>query len=274
MGLRAQDFLGDTPYRDPSGAAVGAVASWYDITALREQEADLRSFAAVAAHDLKSPLAAVAGYAELLAEPEAPPFPAARIRAGVERMRRLIDDLLTYATARDAALQPVPIDLRAVVDETVSRHLEHAAARPDAVTPAVFVGPLPAVHADPVLLRQLLQNLIGNAVKYTPPGQTPRLDITASTGDGHVCLTIADRGIGIPEGQHRAIFESFHRAHRDSPFPGTGLGLAICQRIATRHGGAITATDNPGGGARFHITLPTPPATTTPTQPTGRSRVH
>nr|WP_239320528.1 ATP-binding protein [Planomonospora parontospora] len=106
------------------------------------------------------------------------------------------------------------------------------------------------------MIRQLLTNLIGNAIKYTPPGHAAHVDITGTrTGDGRVCVEIADRGIGIPPGEHQAIFAGFHRAA--TGYTGTGLGLAICQRIVERHGGTITATDNPGGGARFTFTLPT-----------------
>jgi signal transduction histidine kinase len=115
------------------------------------------------------------------------------------------------------------------------------------------------VHADPVVLRQLLHNLIGNAIRYNDPGRAARVDITTGTedlADGRVALCIADRGIGIPAGQHEAIFGSFHRAHTSTGIPGTGLGLAICRRIAERHGGTITAQDNPGGGTRITATLP------------------
>ncbi|WP_196468225.1 ATP-binding protein [Planomonospora sp. ID91781] len=120
----------------------------------------------------------------------------------------------------------------------------------------MYIGPLPTVEADLSMIRQLLTNLIGNAIKYTPPGHAAHVDITGTrTGDGRVCVEIADRGIGIPPGEHQAIFAGFHRAA--TGYTGTGLGLAICQRIVERHGGTITATDNSGGGARFTFTLPT-----------------
>jgi signal transduction histidine kinase len=108
-----------------------------------------------------------------------------------------------------------------------------------------------------VLLRQVIDNLLGNALKYTPPGQPVRVTVTAQPGgDGFTAVEVADRGIGIPDGQHTAIFERFHRAHPGTTYPGTGLGLAICQRIIERHGGTITATDNPGDGTIFRFTLP------------------
>jgi len=103
----------------------------------------------------------------------------------------------------------------------------------------------------------LLIYLIGNAIKYTAPDATPVLTITSRHLDGAVEVTVADNGIGIPAGQHKAIFDNFHRAHRDAAaYGGSGLGLAICQRIVARHGGTISAADNPGGGSRFIFTLP------------------
>ncbi|GIJ44916.1 hypothetical protein Val02_18020 [Virgisporangium aliadipatigenens] len=256
------------PLRGADGAVIGAVSSCSDVTALRDQQAELAAFAGVVAHDLKAPLAGVGGYAELIDEElqsgEADPAVLQpllkRVCTGVARMGGLIDDLLDYATARDASINATAVDLRSVLDEVVPVVL--AGSRTDD-RPDIYIGPLPPVHADPAMLRQLMHNLLGNAVKYTPPGRTARVDITAGPdeGDGMVHLRVADRGIGIPEGQHEAIFHTFHRAHRDAAFPGTGLGLAICQRIVHRHGGTIAASDNPGGGARFELTLPAALAT-------------
>jgi signal transduction histidine kinase len=248
------------PLRDPRGAVTCAV----EVTALREREAELHAFAGVVAHDLKSPLTAITGYAGIAAEClQAEPadldtarFTVDRLVASSARMRRLIDDLLTYATARDIALRVAATDLRAVVDRVVTGRL--AEPRPaDVPAPEIYVGPLPAVQADPVLLGQLVENLIGNALRYSPPGQPARVDVTAQEHEpGWVRVEVADRGIGIPAGQHVAIFNSFHRAHPAAGVSGNGLGLAICQRIVQRHGGGIDACDNPGGGARFRFTLP------------------
>jgi signal transduction histidine kinase len=122
--------------------------------------------------------------------------------------------------------------------------------------PRIEAGRLDQVDADAGAVRQLLENLIGNSIKYTAPDVIPHLEITSRRRGGTVEVTIADNGIGIPAGQHEAIFDNFHRAHRDTGYAGTGLGLAICHRIVTRHGGFITADDNPGGGSRFVFTLP------------------
>lgn len=232
---------------------------------LRQQKADLTAFAGVVAHDLRAPLATVLAYAELLRD-ELADIPTAssaglrepveKITGGIQRMGTLIDDLLTYATAREAGIRSVDLDLHALAEEVAITHLDAASAarRP---MPTIYVGALPAVHADPALIRQLLHNLIGNAIKYTPAGRAPRVDVTAYPAEhDRVGVQIADRGLGIPAGQHDAVFSGFHRAHIDSGIPGTGLGLAICHRIIERHDGSITAGDNPGGGTIISFTLP------------------
>ncbi|MFG1929024.1 ATP-binding protein [Cryptosporangium sp. NPDC048952] len=243
-----------------------AVVLFHDVTAERRHRDELAGFAGVVAHDLLNPLTTVDGWTEAAVDAlgEAPAHAAVveagdcltRVRRAAARMRGLINDLLAYTTARDAAVAPGLIDLSVVVAEI-------AIARTDAATavgnpaPRFAIGHLDAVHADPVLIRQLLDNLIGNSIKYTAPGVTPAISIRGGrTPDGSVRVEVSDNGIGIPAGQHEAIFENFHRAHRTAQYTGTGLGLAICKRIVERHGGTITAGDNPGGGARFVLTLP------------------
>jgi signal transduction histidine kinase len=115
------------------------------------------------------------------------------------------------------------------------------------------------VHADRVMVRQLLDNLVGNALKYTLPGQPARIDIAAHqrAGDAStVRIEIADRGIGIPTEEQPHVFNTFHRAAAHTGYGGTGLGLAICHRVVDRHGGTIGVSDNPGGGTRVTFTLP------------------
>ncbi|MDR7275757.1 ATP-binding protein [Catenuloplanes atrovinosus] len=246
--------------RTPAGEPAGAVSSSYDVTALREREAELTAFAGVVAHDLKNPLTSLTGYAEIVQEDLAE-LPDMHRQAGMldrmlntgARMRRLIDDLLELAAARDGAVRPDDVDLRELVEDVVEERLVTAGAP----MPRIHVAALDRVHADPAMVLQLVDNLIGNAVTYTPPGESAHLEVTsADTGDGWVRVEVADRGIGIPAGQHQAVFNDFHRAHPAAGYSGTGLGLAICRRIVTRHGGTIGVEDNPGGGARFWFTLP------------------
>ncbi|XVU22291.1 ATP-binding protein [Actinoplanes sp. CA-054009] len=241
----------------------GAVAVFHDITELRRYENDLAVFAGVVAHDLKAPLAVIRGHCEAAIEDlaDVPPSEAGdevhdglgRIVRAVDRMGGLIDTLLAYSTARNAPLRTRPVDLGALLGEVIRDRVEHL--RPQD-RPDVYVGPMPEVRADPDMLRHVLDNLVGNALKYVRPGTTPRVDITGEAAGRWARVEIADRGIGIPDEDKPEIFESFHRARTAAGYAGTGLGLAICQRIVERHGGEIGVADNPGGGTRFHFTIP------------------
>jgi signal transduction histidine kinase len=228
---------------------------------LRERETELERFAAVAAHDLKSPLTVIAGYSELVEDHLADGAGAQvgdwlrRIRGGTGRMQRLIDDLLAYAAAGDASLELTEVDLERLVADIVmdrTAHLQHD-------RPHIEIGRLPVVTADPVRLRQVMDNLIGNAVKYVRHGTAAQIDVSAER-DGPVWrVTVADHGIGIAPDQRDAVFAAFGRARGSEGYPGTGLGLAICRRIVNHHGGEILAEENAGGGTRFVFTLPVVP---------------
>jgi signal transduction histidine kinase len=164
---------------------------------------------------------------------------------------------------RSARADPVgPPEVRHLVTGVVSERTAHLLPAADAATPReavprIHIGPLPVVRADPGMIRQLLDNLIGNALKYTRVGQPADIGISATQSpDGTVDIQIADRGIGIPADEQADVFTSFHRAHTGRGYAGTGLGLAICQRVVDRHGGTIRAEDNPGGGTRIRVMLP------------------
>jgi signal transduction histidine kinase len=242
-----------------------AVVLFHDVTAERRQREELTNFAGVVAHDLLNPLTAVEGWTEATGEAlrDAPRHPAvgeatdslARVSRAAARMRELINDLLAYSTARDAAVAAVRADLNDVVRDIATARVDAAVAAGTPV-PEFVLDDLDPVLADVVLTRQLLDNLIGNAVKYTAPGVRPRIVVSCARAGDRVEVTVADNGIGIPAGQHEAIFGNFHRAHHGSGYSGTGLGLAICRRIVERHGGTIRAADAPGGGSRFTFTLP------------------
>jgi signal transduction histidine kinase len=238
-----------------------AVIVFHDVTADRRHRDELAAFAGVVAHDLLNPLATVEGWSEALDE-EVTGFAAdsvTRIRRAAARMRNLINGLLTYTTARDASLSPTAVDLDDLVRDIATHRLDHAAGTTGPM-PRFDIRDLATVDTDPVLTRQLLENLIGNAIKYTAPGVVPHITIrSAPAADGFVRIAVDDNGIGIPAGQHEAIFQNFHRAHADAGYAGTGLGLAICKRIVERHGGTITAADNDTGGSRMTFTLPAGP---------------
>ena len=243
---------------DPSAGQRGAVAVFHDITEVRRYETDLAVFAGVVAHDLKTPLTVVRGHCEMAEEmldedPGEARRALGRVIRAVDRMGGMIDTLLAYSTARHAPLKSGPVALGPLVAEVVEDRIPHL---PPGLRPSVQVTDLPYVRADAAMLRHVLENLIGNALKYVSPGTAARLDITAvPAGIGWARIEVADRGIGIPDRDKPVVFDRFHRAHAADGYVGTGLGLAVCKRIVERHGGEIGVTDNPGGGSVFFFTL-------------------
>jgi len=226
---------------------------------LRRREEELVGFAGIVAHDLRSPLARITGYADFLREEAAPRLEPAhrdfldRLYGGARRMQSLIDDLLNYATADNQTLLRRQVDLNRLVAEVIRDRVNGH----DAQQPAIVLWPLPTVDGDPVLLHQVLDNLIGNALKYTRAGQDPRIEINGTPQDGGgYRIEVADRGIGIPAAQRAAVFTPFTRADGSQNYHGTGLGLAIVHRIIERHGGEVGVEANPGGGSLFWFTLP------------------
>ena len=239
-----------------------AVVMYHDVTADRAQRTALESFAKVVAHDLRGPLGVVEGWTEMLeadleargelTREEATPK-LERIRDAAEGMQRLIGDLLDSSTARERQLRISVVDLESVARDVADQR----SAVTGSATPLIEVGPLPDVHADPALVRQLLDNLVGNAVKYVAPGATPRVSITGREVGEQVEVTVSDEGIGIPASERDRVFDAFHRAHSSGGYDGHGIGLAVCKTIVERHGGRITARPPLGPtGTRIVFTLP------------------
>jgi signal transduction histidine kinase len=222
-----------------------------------DRESELRALMTMAAHDLKNPLASVTAHVAMLREDygelgEDFRHDLAAIERGLHRLDRLTRELLDYART-DRELEPHPVPLDDLVGSIVEDHRT-------ATTRISVSGALPAVVADVTLLRHVLDNLIGNAVKYTPAGAIPEIEIRARTSaDGTTRIEVADRGIGIPDTDQPKLFGAFHRCANSTGYPGTGLGLNICRRIIERHGGRIGVESNPGGGSRFWFTLPAVP---------------
>lgn len=239
-------------------APARAMVNIRDVTLDRQHRDSLASFAGVVAHDLFSPLSIVDGWTEALTEEFAlgPVSPAVgtaivgRIHAAATHMRVFIGDLLSYTVARDQSLRRGAVDLTALARSLAGLRTDGPQA------PLIVVEDGLQVWADPGLVRQLLDNLIGNAVKYVAPGVRPTVEISGATRGDWLEVSVTDNGIGIPEEQREAVFETFHRAH-SGDFAGTGLGLAICRRIVDRHGGTIEVTAAPrGSGSTFVLTLP------------------
>jgi signal transduction histidine kinase len=174
---------------------------------------------------------------------------------GCRRMRDLIDSLLAHARAGSAGDPPTVVDLARVVGE-VERDLGATITARGAI---VSHGDLPEVLASADELRQVLANLISNAVKFVPPGDVPRVRVGSTRGVGEWIVTVDDNGVGIdPEFRDR-VFGAFERLHVREAYPGTGIGLAICRRIVERRGGRIWSDIGPDGGTRFAFTIPDPP---------------
>ena len=271
-----------TPYRDGAGRVVGVVAIARDITerAALEQELrdttaelhrsnrDLQQFAAVASHDLQEPLRKIRAFGDrLAAEPstdERSRDYITRMRNAAERMQTLIDDLLSYSrvTTTTEPFSDVRLD---VTVEGILDDLETAAEDSGAT---ITVDPLPVIQADGPQMRQLFQNLIGNAIKYRRPGVPPVVSVTTSdaaagepgsaavAADAQVRIVIADNGIGFEQRHAERIFGQFQRLHGRGEYEGTGMGLALCRRIVERHGGTVSAVGKPGVGSTFTIELP------------------
>ena len=245
-----------------------AVVIYHDVTADRAQRSELESFAGVVAHDLLGPLTMVEGWAEMLASdlnangslagPDAS-LKVGRISAGAQGMRRLIQDLLESSTSRDQTLRSTVVDL-----ESMARSVaEHRPEMTSSAAPDVEVAALPEVYSDGAMVRRLLDNLIGNAIKYVVPGEVAHVTVTARDVDDMIEVTVADEGIGIPADQRDRVFEAFQRAAGATEYDGHGIGLSVCKRIVDRHGGRISAEPPLGErGARIVFTLPASRAAT------------
>jgi PAS domain S-box-containing protein len=244
---------------------------------LARSNAELEQFAYVASHDLQEPLRKIQAFGGRLKlrhrdrlDDQGRDY-LDRVLAAAGRMRRLIEDLLALSRVTTKGQPFARVDLNVIAEGVVS-DLESRAQEVDAT---IDVGPLPAIDADPTQIRQLLQNLIGNALKFHRPGVPPVVTVRAEVipaadgpEDRTVCrVTVSDNGIGFEEKYLDRIFQVFQRLHGRQEYEGTGVGLAICRKIVERHGGAVTAQSTPGAGTTFVVTLPTRQPTPTHGEP-------
>jgi signal transduction histidine kinase len=231
--------------------------------ALRHSNRELEQFASVASHDLQEPLRKIEAFGDRLKGQARDNLDDQgrdyldRILTSASRMRTLINDLLSFSRIATRAQPFARISLDKIADEVVS-DLE---GRVQQVNGRVDLGELPEIEADPTQVRQLLQNLIGNALKFRKPDVNPVVSVTSVVAtrenEEPVCeLTVRDNGIGFEEVYLDRIFEVFQRLHGRNEYEGTGIGLAICRKIAERHHGTITARSQPGEGSTFVVTLP------------------
>lgn len=223
---------------------------------LERSNRDLGEMASIAAHDLKSPLTTIGGYANLLlnlpsvrSDPEALGY-VERIDAGVGRLSALIDDLLAFSQL-GSGYEPELVDTAALVADV----LDGLAADVAAAGAVVTIGEIPDVNGDAMQLQQLFQNLLGNAMKFRQPERRVEVGVTAERAGEWCVFAVADNGIGIEPRHRDYVFKMFQRVQRGGDQPGTGIGLAICRRIIENHGGRIWIDETRGGGATFRFTL-------------------
>jgi PAS domain S-box-containing protein len=240
---------------------------------LERSNGELEKFAYIASHDLQEPLRKIQAFGDRLRTKCRDQLPdngkefVDRMHSAAARMRRLIDDLLSFSRVTTQQRPFVRVDLERLVHEVVS-DLEVRIAQEQGT---VVVRPLAGVEVDVSQMRQLFQNLIVNAVKFHRPGVPPVVEISGEPDPGPPAppecrpagepvpmyrVTVRDNGIGFEDKYRERIFDVFQRLHGRNEYEGTGVGLAICRKILERHGGTITARGRPGEGATFVVTLP------------------
>ncbi|WP_110182558.1 ATP-binding protein [Nocardioides solisilvae] len=251
----------------PPGTPRQVLVTAHDVTDERAHSTALAAFAGEVAHDLKNPLTVIEGWSEVLEsrfaagttlDSEEGLRLLARVQGAATHMRTLIGELLSYTLARDRALRPERVRLCDLACEVVALH--EKPSEDDRPAPTIELDCDDVVWADPVLLRQVLDNLVGNAVKYVAPDVQPRVRVVSRRPEGEdvVEVRVEDNGIGIAPADRARVFDSFFRVAGNG-YAGTGLGLSICQRVVERHGGTIDVRDGPdGAGSTFVLRLPAP----------------
>lgn len=239
---------------------VGLAIVMHDITHLKEVDRIKSEFVSAISHDLRTPLTTIQGYVDLL--PRAGPLNQrqeeflARVQRSLSAVSDLVSDLLDISRIETGAdIEMVPTDLKVIIEEVIwelaseieAKQHDLQAHLPESISPIV---------GNPRRLRQVISNLVGNAIKYTPPNGVIELD--ASEGDNHVLIAVRDNGLGIPVADQPYVFDKFFRV--DLPetreIPGTGLGLAIVKSVVERHGGRVWVESDPGKGSAFTLLLP------------------
>lgn len=273
FGAQSQRFSRDYQvtmalWKDITDGMVGWVINLHDTTSLHDLSRFKDEMLRIASHDLRSPLALVAGYADMITmdtpDTESPIHDHVEIiKASVNRMGGLIDDLLRVERIRRSPLElNERIDLEALVKVVMVNMRLSAVARQQKITFDIQLADAPRMVADPVLLRQAMENLIGNAIKYTPEGGS--ISVRAYAQNGCFYFRVRDTGIGIAAEHLPHVFEAFYRVNSvRNVAKGNGLGLSLVKNVIVRHQGDVFVTSKEGSGSEFGFWLPLPKFTPT-----------
>jgi PAS domain S-box-containing protein len=263
------------PLHDANGNVVGILGSYEDITdrkkaeeekeklnrELEEANQEMKNFVYIASHDLREPLRKVAAFGDMLQKSLGGKLESEDAENlqfmidGAQRMNKMIEGLLVYSRVSTKSNPPEVVDLNEIVKQL--QQLELSIVLQEKHVAMEVPQPLPAVSADPVQVRQLMQNLIANGIKYQTKDNTPRITITSKPAvNGMVRIDVTDNGIGIKPEYQQAIFVMFKRLHSRSEYEGTGIGLAVCKKIVERRGGQIGVESEYGKGCTFWFTIP------------------
>lgn len=228
---------------------------------LKRSNRELQDFAFVASHDLQEPLRKIRAFGDRLQQKFAEPLGdqgrdyIKRMQSASTRMSALIEDLLSFSRITTKAKPFLPVAL----DKVVAEVLEDLEVAIDECDASIDCDPLPTIDADQFQMKQLFQNLIGNALKFRKPDVAPAITIRVEQQDGDATQTlirVSDNGIGFDQSFAERIFMPFQRLHGKNEYSGTGIGLAICRRIVERHGGTLDANSHPDAGSVFTVALP------------------
>ncbi len=271
-GRRVYALFETSPILDKDGNYVGSIAGVQDITArkigeerlqrtmaeLDRSNKELEQFAYVTSHDLREPLRMMTSFSQSLEKRYKDRLDSTAneyihfIVDGASRMQKLIDDILVYSRVTTRAQPFAAVDMEKVFEDAlfnIQGAMEEAKAE-------ITHDPLPIVQADASQMRQVMQNLIGNAVKFSREGVSPQVHVSARSEAGAWLFSVHDNGIGIDPELFGRLFNLFQRLHPPDKYPGTGVGLAVTKKIVERHGGRIWVESKPGQGSTFLFTIP------------------
>lgn len=229
-------------------------------SSLASSNESLKNFTAIVAHDLRSPLASMIGFLDILKQKDLEPKRREEMTSIVENMAqrtlRLLDTLLSYATVQSRPLEVTYLDARAEMEQVVLDLGQDIRA----VNGKVTLHPMPFLEADAMQLHELFRNLISNALKYRRPDVDPEVHVRGSTKQKKDQLVyhfeVEDNGIGFDDGRQKELFQPFHRLDHHAHYKGTGMGLSICKTIVDRHRGWISAESRIGKGTIFTVEIP------------------